>query len=89
MQIYYQRIETLPDYVAWVQCNPEDRNQVEEMFPKDKYELLIAIQPNYDPITCSQQVLYNPPAPTWGLDVWKKEDDGRYTELSTRENPQR
>jgi hypothetical protein len=89
MQIYYQRIETLPDYVAWVQCNPEDRSQVEEMFPKDKYELLIAIQPNYDPITCSQQVLYNPPAPTWGLDVWKKEDDGRYTELSTRENPQR
>lgn len=89
MQIYYQRIETLPDYVAWVQCNPEDRNQVEEMFPKDKYELLIAVQPNYDPITCSQQVLYNPPAPTWGLDVWKKEDDGRYTELSTRENPQR
>ena len=89
MQIYYQRIESLPDYVAWVQCNPEDRSQVEEMFPKDKYELLIAIQPNYDPITCSQQVLYNPPAPTWGLDVWKKEDDGRYTELSTRENPQR
>jgi len=89
MQIYYQRIETLPDYVAWVQCNPEDRSQVEEVFPKDKYELLIAVQPNYDPITCSQQVLYNPPAPTWGLDVWKKEDDGRYTELSTRENPQR
>jgi hypothetical protein len=89
MQIYYQRIETLPDYVAWVRCNPEDRSQVEEMFPKDKYELLIAVQPNYDPITCSQQVLYNPPAPTWGLDVWKKEDDGRYTELSTRENPQR
>lgn len=89
MQIYYQRIETLPDYVAWVRCNPEDRNQVEELFPKDKYELLIAVQPNYDPITCSQQVLYNPPAPTWGLDVWKKEDDGRYTELSTRENPQR
>jgi len=89
MQIYYQRIETLPDYVAWVRCNPEDRSQVEEMFPKDKYELLIAVQPNYDPITCSQQVLYNPPAPAWGLDVWKKEDDGRYTELSTRENPQR
>ena len=89
MQIYYQRIETLPDYVAWVRCNPEDRSQVEEVFPKDKYELLIAVQPNYDPITCSQQVLYNPPAPTWGLDVWKKEDDGRYTELSTRENPQR
>jgi len=89
MQIYYQRIETLPDYVAWVRCNPEDRSQVEEMFPKDKYTLLIALKPNYDPITCSQQVLYNPPAPTWGLDVWKKEDDGRYTELSTRENPQR
>jgi hypothetical protein len=86
MQIYYQRIETLPDYVAWVRCNPEDRNQVEEMFPKDKYELLIAVQPNYDPITCSQQVLYNPPAPTWGLDVWKRESNGRCEGLSFNED---
>ena len=88
MQIHYQTIESLPDYVAWVQCRPEDREQVIEMFPAAEYELLIAVRPNYDPITCSQQVLYNPPAPTWGLDVWKKENDGRHTRVLTGENPE-
>jgi len=56
------------------------------MFPKDKYTLLIALKPNYDPITCSQQVLYNPPAPTWGLDVWKRESNGRCEGLSFNED---
>ena len=88
MQIHYQTIESLPDYIAWVQCRPEDREKVIEMFPAEEYELLIAVRPNYDPITCSQQVLYNPPAPTWGLDVWKKEKDGRHTRVLTGENPE-
>ena len=86
MQIHYQRINNMPDYVAWVQCNREDLEQVRDMFPEKEFELLIAVKPNYDPITCSQQVLYNPPAPTWGIDVWKREIDGRCEGLSPEED---
>jgi len=86
MQIHYQRIENMPDYIAWIECNREDLEQVRDMFPEKEFKLLIAVKPNYDPITCSQQVLYNPPAPTWGIDVWKREIDGRCEGLSPEED---
>jgi len=74
MRVEFKSIEEMPNYIAWIECNREDLDEVYAMFPKDKYEILVAIKPNYDPITCSTQVLYNPPAPTWGVDVWKRED---------------
>ena len=82
MQIYYQQIKELPDYIAWIQCDRENIDEIRKMFPEEKYEILVAIKPNYDPLTCSTRVLYNPPAPTWGIDVWKRETDGRCEGLS-------
>jgi len=83
MQIYYGQIDEEPNYIAWVQCDREDLDEVREMFPIEEYELTVGVKPNYDPLTCSTQVLYNPPAPTWGVDVWKREIDGRLEGLSS------
>ena len=60
MQIYYQQIKELPDYIAWIQCDRENIDEIRKMFPKEEYEILVAIKPNYDPLTCSTRVLYNP-----------------------------
>ena len=83
MQIYYGQIESEPNYIAWVQCDREDLNQVREVFPEEEYELTVGVKPNYDPTTCDTRTLYNPPAPTWGVDVWKRETDGRLEGLSS------
>ena len=82
MQIYYGQIEEEPNYVAWVQCDREDLDDVREVFPTEEYELTVGVKPNYDPITCSVETLNNPPASTWGVDVWKRELNGRCEGLS-------
>lgn len=71
MQIYYGQIEEEPNYVAWVQCDRENLDEVRKIFPNKEYELTVGVKPNYNPITCSVKTLNNPPAPTWGVDVWR------------------
>ena len=83
MQINYGKIEGLPNYVAWVCCKPEDLNSLKEVFDVKNYYFTVAVKPNYNPITCDTRTLYNPPAPTWGVDVWKRETDGRLKGLSS------
>lgn len=85
MQIHYQRLEYDEDHVAWVQCEPSDLTELKKIFPVEKYEILVGLKPNYDPITCDTHTLYNPPAPTWGVDV-RKRTHGRHTTVLTREN---
>ena len=86
MQIYYGEIKEEPNYVAWVKCNREQLEDVRDLFPDGEFELTIAVKPNYNPITCSVEVLNNPPAPTWGVDVWKREVNGRCEGLSPNKN---
>ena len=85
MQVYFQSIEHDPDHVAWVQCEPEDLDEVRQIFPVENYEILVGIKSNYDPLTCDTYTLQNPPAPTWGVDV-RKRTDGRYTTIPTNED---
>jgi hypothetical protein len=82
MQIHYQLNEDIPNYVAWIQCDPKQLNEIRQMFPVEIYEILVGVKPNYDPLTCDTYTLNNPPAPTWGVDVWKRETDGRCEGLS-------
>jgi len=84
MQIYYKQIEAEPNYIAWVQCNRDEMDHLKEIFPVEEYELLVGIKPNYDPLTCDTRTLYNPPAPIWGIDVWKREINGRREGLSSK-----
>ena len=85
MQIFYQNLDEDNEHVAWVKCNPSDLPTIKEIFPVKSYEILVAIKPNYNPITCDVQTLYNPPSPTWGVDI-RKRTDGRPKGLSPREN---
>ena len=85
MQVHFQTIEEDPDHIAWVQCDREDLPEVEKIFPVEKYEILVGIKPNYDPLTCDTYTLNNPPAPTWGVDV-RKRTDGRYTTIPTNKD---
>jgi len=85
MQIYYQRLESDPEHIAWVKCKPEDLDTVKEIFPVKNYGILVGIKPNFDPITCDVHTLNNPPAPTWGVDI-RKRTNGRSEGLSLREN---
>jgi len=82
MQIHYKLDDEIPNLVAWVQCEPEQLDEVRQMFPVENYEILVGIKSNYDPLTCDTYTLNNPPAPTWGVDVWKRETDGRCEGLS-------
>jgi hypothetical protein len=82
MQIHYRLDNEIPNLVAWVQCEPEQLDEVRQMFPVENYEILVGIKSNYDPLTCDTYTLNNPPAPTWGVDVWKRETDGRCEGLS-------
>lgn len=75
MQINYGKIKGLPDYVAWVQCKPKDLNKLKEIFNVENYYFTVGIKSNYDPITCDTRTLYNPPAPTWGVDVWRMKNE--------------
>ena len=83
MQIYYGEIKELPDYIAWVRCEPEDLDKLKEVFDVENYYFTVGVKPNYNPGTCDTRTLYNPPAPTWGVDVWKRETDGRLEGLSS------
>ena len=85
MQIYYERLESDPDHIAWVKCRPENISLLKEIFPVENYEILVGIKPNYDPITCDVHTLNNPPAPTWGVDI-RKRTNGRSEGLSLTEN---
>ena len=85
MQIYYGEIKEEPNYVAWVKCNREQLEDVRDVFPVDEFELTVAVNQTIS-ITCSVAVLNNPPAPTWGVDVWKREVNGRCEGLSPNEN---
>jgi len=85
MQVHFQTIEEDPDHIAWVQCDREDLPEVEKIFPVEKYEILVGIRPNYDPLTCDTHTLNNPPAPTWGVDIRKRKDAG-HKDLSFGEN---
>jgi len=84
MQIHYRLDNKIPNLVAWVQCEPEQLDEVRQMFPVENYEILVGIKSNYDPLTCDTYTLNNPPAPTWGVDVWKRETDGRCEGLSPK-----
>ena len=84
MQIHYKLDDEIPNLVAWVQCEPEQLDEVRQMFPVENYEILVGIKSNYDPLTCDTYTLNNPPAPTWGVDVWKRETDGRCEGLSPK-----
>lgn len=85
MQVHFQTLEHDPDHVAWVQCEPEDLDEVREIFPVETHEILVGIRHNYDPLTCDVRTLNNPPAPTWGVDVRKRNNAG-HKDLSLREN---
>ena len=85
MQVHFQTLEHDPDHVAWVQCEPEDLDEVREIFPVETHEILVGIRYNYDPLTCDVRTLNNPPAPTWGVDVRKRNNAG-HKDLSLREN---
>jgi len=85
MQVHFQNLEHDPDHIAWVQCEPEDLNEVKAIFPVEKYEILVGLKYNYDPATCDTQTLYNPPPPTWGVDIRKRNNAG-HQRLSLREN---
>lgn len=87
MQIHYQFLEHDEDHVAWVQCETTDLDKVKTVFPDEEYEMLVAISPNYDPLTCDTQTLYNPPSPTWGVDI-RKRTHGRHTEVLVSEDSQ-
>jgi len=84
MQVYYKLDDEIPNYVAWVQCDREQLNEVRQMFPVEYYEIIVGIKPNYDPLTCDVNTLNNPPAPTWGVEVWKRETNGRCEGLSPK-----
>jgi len=85
MQVHFQTLEHDPDHVAWVQCKPEDLDEVREIFPVETHEILVGIRYNYDPLTCDVRTLNNPPAPTWGVDVRKRNNAG-HQDLPLREN---
>ena len=57
MQIYYGEIKEEPNYIAWVKCNRKQIEEVRDVIPVDEFELTVAVKPNYDPITCSVDVL--------------------------------
>ena len=85
MQVYFQSIEEDPDHIAWVQCEPEELDEVKKIFPVENHEILVGLRYNYDPLTCDSYTLHNPPAPTWGVDIRKRNDAG-HKDLSLREN---
>ncbi len=85
MQVYFQTIEQDPDHIAWVQCQPEDLDDVRAIFPVEKYEILVGLKYTYDPLTCDTRTLYNPPAPIWGVDVRKRNNAG-HQNISLGEN---
>jgi hypothetical protein len=86
MQVNFKQLKHDPNYVAWVECTREELDQIKEIFPVENYEILVGIKTNYNPITCDIQTLHNPPAPTWGVDIRKRNDAGHKT-ISLNENP--
>jgi len=86
MQVHFKSIDVDPNYIAWVQCEPEELEQVKEIFPVETYEILVGVKTNYDPLTCDTYTLNNPPAPTWGVDVRKRETNARHKDISLGEN---
>ena len=85
MQVHFKSIDVDPDYIAWVQCEPEELEQVKEIFPVENHEILVGLRYNHDPLTCDTHTLYNPPAPTWGVEI-RKRNDARHKDISLGEN---
>ena len=76
MQVHFQSLEHDPDHIAWVQCEPEELDEVRKIFPEESHEILVGLKFNHDPLTCDTHTLYNPPPPTWGVDIRKRTDAG-------------
>ena len=52
MQVHFRSIDIDPDYIAWVECKPEDLDKVKEIFPVENHEILVGLKYNHDPLTC-------------------------------------
>ena len=86
MEVEFQDLEHDPNHIGWIKCEPSDIEEIQKTFPVEEYELLVAIRPTYDPLTCDYHTLMNPPPGIWGLDI-RKRDDAGHQDLSPRENP--